>query len=47
MIWIDVGVGRKTFEETFVGDYIRRVEVKKAICAIIQKNFSSLRRSFV
>lgn len=46
MIWFDVGVRRKTFVE-YVGDDIRRVEIKKAVCAIIQKNFSSLRRSFV
>lgn len=46
MTWIDVGVRRKTFVE-YVEDDIRRVEIKKAVCAIIQKNFSSLRRSFV
>lgn len=46
MIWFDVGFRRKTFVE-YVGDYIRRVEIKKGVCAIIQKNFSSLRRSFV
>lgn len=46
MIWFDVGFRRKTFLE-YVGDDIRRVEIKKGVCAIIQKNFSSLRRSFV